>query len=762
MLRKLALWMLLGFCWNAAAAQTVTTLHTFDINNSDGIFPLAALMQASDGNLYGTTTIYGNTSTGLPSAGAVFQIQSYGSRQFATLYHFAGKDGGTPAGQLVEGPDGNLYGTAQYGGSACTASGCGTVFRFSLDGTFTTLYNFQGGSDGSHPEAGLVLGSDGNFYGVTSDGGDTNGDGTIFRISSTGAYAQLYALNGPTDGALPITALLQASDGNFYGAAKGGGANGLGTVFQITPAGKFTVLHTFSGSDGAQPSSGLVETASGTLVGVTEIGGGITNCDILGTGCGAIFSVTPTGSFSLLHSFENEQDGEVPAGNLFLASDGRLYGTSFSGGTFCNNTSGCSAIFSLNPDGSNFTILAALTGNLELDGDAGGLLQANDGNFYGTSASVGNAHDWDGAVYELSMNEGLPGPIEMAFEQSQVPVNTPAHLSWKVLNGFSTTMQQCFASVQGSPAGAGTWTGLQTGTISGGAYSGNVTITPTEEGTYVYILTCGGIEMGSAPLAVGISPLAIATISLPNGTVGVPYSATLTATGGVSPYTWNTSSGNLPDGLALNPATGAISGTPTASGTENFAVTVKDSEETPETASAALSITIAPAPIPTLTANPTSLTITDSGVSNVSMLTTTNFNLLDGAMRFSCSGLPAGATCLFNPLTAPTPPDTQYTTLQIAMDQAESVSLPVPRTPSRFSSLYALALPWLLLPAAKRGKKRLRYFAAAAFLLGSLAVNGCSNLTVRGSSQNTYPVTVTATVGTQIASTTIQLNVTRW
>jgi uncharacterized repeat protein (TIGR03803 family) len=200
------------------------------------------------------------------------------------LHAFAksGSDGETPYAGLIQGSDGNFYGTTYFGG----ASGFGTVFKVTPSGTETVLYSFAGGSDGEHPYAGVIQGSDGNFYGTTYQGG-TSGNGTVFKLTPSGTETVLYSFaGGSSDGANPEAGVIQGSDGNFYGTTLQGGASGLGIVFELTPGGTETILHTFAGggSDGANPSANLVQGSDGNLYGSTGAGGT--------SGNGTFFKVT--------------------------------------------------------------------------------------------------------------------------------------------------------------------------------------------------------------------------------------------------------------------------------------------------------------------------------------------------------------------------------------------------------------------------------------------------------------------------------------
>jgi len=241
-------------------AQTFTTLHSFDL--TDGGNTYAGLVQATDGNLYGTTV-----GGGAKGDGTVFKITPSGT--LMTLYSFCSKSGCTdgyfPAG-LVQATNGNFYGT--------TAGGHGTVFKVTPSGTLTTLHSFNG-TDGSSPRAGLVQATDGNFYGTTYSGGAKN-IGTVFKITPSGTLTTLHSFD-LTDGESPVAALIQSTDGNLYGTTPPGGAHGDGTVFKITTSGTLTTLYSFCSklgcTDGANPEAALVQDTNGTFYGTTRSGG---------------------------------------------------------------------------------------------------------------------------------------------------------------------------------------------------------------------------------------------------------------------------------------------------------------------------------------------------------------------------------------------------------------------------------------------------------------------------------------------------------
>jgi uncharacterized repeat protein (TIGR03803 family) len=188
----------------------------------DARYPCGGLVQGSDGNFYGTA-YQGGTN----GAGTVFKVTTNGT--FTSLYSFAGANDGTfPSGTLALGPDGSFYGTASYGGT----NGSGTIFKITADGALTPLYSFTGGDDGAQPTAPLLLGSDGNFYGTTASAGNGYGVGTIFKIDTNGTLTTVYTFTNGADGGEP-SPLIQASDGSFYGVAGSGGLGGAGTVFRL-------------------------------------------------------------------------------------------------------------------------------------------------------------------------------------------------------------------------------------------------------------------------------------------------------------------------------------------------------------------------------------------------------------------------------------------------------------------------------------------------------------------------------------------------
>ncbi len=315
----------------AAEAQTYTVVHSF--RGADGSEPIAGLIGDSAGNVYGTTY-----NGGASNAGVVFKLNKAGE---TVLYEFkGGADGFGPQAGLIRDSAGNLYGTTTYGGisSACAGDGCGVVFKLDTTGVETVLHSFTGGADGANPEAGLIRDSAGNLYGTTSLGGigcAHGGCGVVFKLDTTGVETVLHNFRG-ADGDSPYAGLIRDSAGNLYGTTNAGGAlsgcggYGCGVVFKLDKTGE-TVLYSFSGgTDGAHPSAGLIPDSAGNLYGTTVFGGIVSST--AESGCGVVFKLDMTGTYTLLHSFTGAADGGNPGG-LTRDSAGNLYGTTHAGGT---------------------------------------------------------------------------------------------------------------------------------------------------------------------------------------------------------------------------------------------------------------------------------------------------------------------------------------------------------------------------------------------------------------------------------------------
>jgi uncharacterized repeat protein (TIGR03803 family) len=392
-----------------------TTLHTFD--GTDGANPYAGLVQGTDGDLYGTTD-----NGGTNGIGTVFTITPSGT--VTTLYNFCSQpncaDGYGPLGGLVQATDGNFYGTTLAGGGDMLCDygyGCGTVFKITPSGKLTTLHIFDG-TDGAQPFAGLIAGTDGNFYGTTQYGG-INNDGTVFTITPSGVLTVLYSFchqRNCTDGKQPAAALVQSADGNFYGTTVEGGPyancnNGnittCGTVFKITTSGKLTTLYSFGGTDGGEPNTALAQGTDGNFYGTTGFGG---DNSCRGQGCGTVFKITPRGRLTTLHSFDGT-DGANPYGGLVHGTDGNFYGTTYNLGANagCDLRKDCGTVFKITPSGTLTTLHSFCSERHCTHGYApeAGLIQTTDGSFYGTTYFGGaSGRSSAGTVFSLSVGLG--------------------------------------------------------------------------------------------------------------------------------------------------------------------------------------------------------------------------------------------------------------------------------------------------------------------------------------------------------------------
>lgn len=453
----------------ASSAQTFTTLMHF--KGTNGWLP-DTLVQGRDGSFYGTTA-YGGTFY----KGTVFKAAASSRLQ---LYSFCSQancpDGSVPGG-IALGPDGNFYGTTAMGGLYDR----GTVFKITPTGHLTTLYSFcpqAGCQDGDQP-SGLVLGNDGNFYGTTVYGGTLNA-GTVFRIAPAGRLETLYRFCSQvncSDGSAPEGNLIQADDGNFYGITNDGGVNeecgylqnGCGTVFNITPEGVLTSLYRFCSSgyptcpDGNSPRGGLVQAADGALYGTTY---GIA----LQTG-GTLFKIR-SGVFSTLYTFcslPGCTDGQGPWGELVQGTDGNLYGSTLGGGANRQGTT-----FKFSASSGVLTGLYSFCSQPHCDDGLQpiGVIQDTNGLFYGTTLEGGggtcDANNGCGTIYSLDM--GL-APF-VAFVRSQGKVGQAAGILGQGFTGATGV------SFNGIPANFSVVSDtFLRATIPSGATTGYVTVT---------------------------------------------------------------------------------------------------------------------------------------------------------------------------------------------------------------------------------------------------------------------------------------------
>ena len=374
-----------------------------------------------DGALYGASSASSGNTGGL-----IFRSATDGS-SVATVHQFGSSDGLSPAGALLLGSDGLLYGTAQFSNGGVTAGG-GTVFRVATDGTgFTKLHEFAPSTtinvnsnpintDGNSPYGALIEGSDGSLYGITRFGG-LAGAGVVYKVGKDGSgFAVLHAFDAITspatsstivnaEGAHPRSGLVESA-GYFYGTANAGGANGQGTIYRLRFDGsEFSVLHVFTtptvpsggtvatNPDGAQPQSGLTDGGDGLLYGTTTVGGA--------NGLGVLYSISPEGMIrTTLHDFATE-GGSLPIGNLLLASDGKLYGTTTAGGTTSSGgPSELGVVYSFERGVTGYTKLHSFDNVTGANGN-GRMVELNATEFAGTTTNGGRCGN--GTIFRLSL-----------------------------------------------------------------------------------------------------------------------------------------------------------------------------------------------------------------------------------------------------------------------------------------------------------------------------------------------------------------------
>jgi uncharacterized repeat protein (TIGR03803 family) len=324
------------------------------------------------------------------------------AQAFKTLHQFDTKtsgEGAIPHGALLRDAAGNLYGTTLSGGS-----GDGTVFKIDSTGKETILFTFNLALSGSSPDTPLIQDQAGNLYGIVQEGGPRGG-GLVYKLSPQGEQTILQAFQlGPKDSpVVPTGGLLMDKSGNLFGTTFSGGkcSSGCGTVFRLDPAGKLHLLYKFTGgSDGSEPFGPLVQDAKGNLYGVARAGGNLScpDPDFPGDGCGTVFKLAKNGALTVLHTFTGGRDGSIPHGGLAMDATGNLYGVTGVGGSHEFGTA-----FEISRDG-RYTILHRFL-RKEGTNPNGGLVLDAAGNLYGTALSNGR-HNL-GTVFQLSLNGQL-------------------------------------------------------------------------------------------------------------------------------------------------------------------------------------------------------------------------------------------------------------------------------------------------------------------------------------------------------------------
>jgi uncharacterized repeat protein (TIGR03803 family) len=541
--------------------SSLAVLHSF-LDGSlagDGSVPVASLARGSDGNFYGTTQTGGSANYGtifrVTTQGIVSILHSFGDGTVAN-------DGNGPDAPLVQGTDGNFYGTTVEGGSA----GLGTVFKITSGGGVTILHSFGDGSvanDGNNPECGLIQSSDGNFYGTAEQGG-LDSFGVVFKITPAGVVSILHSFGTiANDGEYPEAAVVQASDGNYYGTTEAGGSAGFGAVFKLTSAGTVTIQHSFGDgtvtNDGKNPVAALIQSTDGNFYGTASDGGFQNN--------GTLFKITPQGTETILHVFGDGSvlnDGSDPEAALILGADGNYYGTTEQGGAV-----GSGSIFKMTPQGVMTILHSFGDGSVPSDGTyaIGGLIQDTTGIFYGTTSEGGGAGE--GTIYKLAV--AVPnvtsaltasGTVSLPFRYQTTAANTPT--SYTAINlPAGLTINNVTGLITGTPVIAGTFNVTLTLTNASGSTTVTLTIT-----------------------IVPLPPPVVTSILYAYGSTTAAFNYQTTATNNPTSY----SATGLPDGLEIDPSTGAITGTPTTVGTYPVSVSASNASGTGNSVNLSISI----------------------------------------------------------------------------------------------------------------------------------------------------------------------------
>ena len=360
----------------AASGQQLTTLLTFT-NTHSGVVD-AQPVQATNGLFYGITSNGGSNNLG-----AVFSLNTTGVA--TPVYQFTGgPDQSNPQLGLVQGRDNLLYGTTAGTGSI---SNQGTVFALTTNGAFTTLYTFAGPDLVKSISGSLMQGSDSNLYGVCATGGTTN-FGTVFKLTLGGAFTTLYTFVGDANGAMPIGRLVQGPDTSLYGTTTGDSTTNGGSVFKLSTNGTFTLLHAFTGgSDGRAPYGGVAFASDGNLYGTTSTNG--TNA------CGTFFRCTTNGTFTTLYSFgASGSDGKFPRAGVALGVDGQFYGTTYAGGSVGSGT-----VYRMTTAGVE-SQLYSFTGGADGSQPLSGVTPSLDGSYWGSTIAGGSGQ---GTLFRLQL-----------------------------------------------------------------------------------------------------------------------------------------------------------------------------------------------------------------------------------------------------------------------------------------------------------------------------------------------------------------------
>ncbi len=454
-----------------AQAQTPIDVYNFGSVTGDAANPGSPsyLVQGRDGNMYGTTGTGGTSNEG-----AIFMVTPSGTE--TVLHSFQGADGTACTSGLTLGYDGNFYGACAAGG----ASNMGVVYKITPTGAFTLLHSFTGNPDGEGPFSPPIQTTNGDLYGTTQFGGKFN-NGAIYKLTPTGTLTILHSIAASGEGLIPDAPLLQASDGNLYGST----VENNGEIFKISTAGKLKVIHTFTGTDGASPTSALIQGTDGRLYGVTEAGG--TN------GQGVVFKMTTAGAITVLHSFSQTTDGAGPQASLVQATDGNLYSVLPFGGSNSKGT-----LYKLTTAGT-FSVLFSFNGTLGAT-PAAALAQNTNGLLYGDTQGGGPTNQ---GLF-VSSNIGASPFCSLQITSGAIGASTNIFGQ-----GFSTGSVVSFGGVHASSTTL-TGTTFIAATVPPAALTGSVTVktgstTLTCKQTFKVVPTLKTFSPASGPVGTEVT-----------------------------------------------------------------------------------------------------------------------------------------------------------------------------------------------------------------------------------------------------------------
>ena len=507
-----------------ADSSAFKVLHSFT-GQADGRDPEGPLALGPDGSVFGTTRTDDNFY-----AGTIYRLTLGGS--LTPVHGFDSTDGSQPIG-VVSAPNGILYGITRFGGPGTTSYGSGpnddgTIFKIGLDGKFTSLYAFSSGTVGSYLNS-LIVGSDGELYGAANYSNVYTERGTIFKMTPDGKVTSLFIFTDDGEGGIGNSGqypsnLIQGIDGSLFGTSEGFNGTPFGIVFKFSLKQGFSIVHNFSSSDGIQYADALVAGSDGSLYGTSY--GDSNDGSGAGTGVdyGVVFRIAADGSLSILHRFLGSDGSSPTFTGLVLARDGRLYGSTHSGGAYGNGV-----LYSVGIDGSDFTILHNLN---SADGYSpqAPMLQVSSGAFVGTT-SEGGANG-KGTAFELTPSSPAT-TMSLISSAPSVALGKSFIVTWT-----SSGTTSCIAS--------GQWSGSL-------SLAGMQSIVASNLGPGVYTITCAVTGGGSISRTITVT-------AVPDPTVTFSADTTSAVVGQTVELSWSSTNATYCN------ATGAWSGSVGTSG----------------------------------------------------------------------------------------------------------------------------------------------------------------------------------------------------